>query len=331
MKSKKNKKTSKILSKRLWAVWGALIFIFGFSFVYLTAIYSPIKNTAHFDLTAGLGVNQVASTLWKNDMIASKRLFRLANKFFGGQVQIGTYEFPTGTSVWGIARMTARGQVASVTIMIPEGTTVKQIIAILNSNSSLVGNVCDICPGEGELFPDTYTVAKKTPRSAVLELMRKKMQGIKTGWEASGKHAPAPLKSWNEIVTLASIVQKETPRVSEMPIVASVYLNRLRTGMRLQADPTVVYQLTEKLGDMQGQPLLRGHLKIDNPYNTYTRYGLPPGPIANVGSDAIAAVLNPADTDFYFFVADGTGGHKFSKDYEEHKINHAAWRKIRKN
>ena len=140
---------------------------------------------------------------------------------------------------------------------------------------------------------------------------------------------PKPLKNWNDVITLASIVQKETPQAREMPIVASVYLNRLNQGMRLQADPTVVYALTDGLGDMQGAALLRGHLQIDSPYNTYKNRGLPPAPIANVGQAAIRAVLKPADTNYLFFVADGRGGHKFSKDYETHMKNHANWRKIK--
>lgn len=115
-----------------------------------------------------------------------------------------------------------------------------------------------------------------------------------------------------------------------MPIVASVYLNRLRDNMRLQADPTVVYALTNGLGDMRGRPLLRGALKIDSPYNTYTNYGLPPAPIANVGLDAIHAVLQPADTNYLYFVADGRGGHRFARTYDEHMKNHADWRAIKK-
>ena len=114
-----------------------------------------------------------------------------------------------------------------------------------------------------------------------------------------------------------------------MPIVASVYLNRLNKGMRLQADPTVVYALTNKLGDMQGAPLLRGHLKLDSPYNTYRNAGLPPAPIANVGLAALRAVLRPAKTKFLFFVADGQGGHRFSIDYAQHQKNHARWREIK--
>ena len=143
------------------------------------------------------------------------------------------------------------------------------------------------------------------------------------------RRLPKPLKDWKDVIVLASIVQKETPQIREMPIVASVYLNRLNQGMRLQADPTVVYALTDKLGDMQGAPLLRAHLKIDSPYNTYKNKGLPPAPIANVGEHAIGAVLKPADTNYLFFVADGKGGHNFSKTYEEHQKNHARWREIK--
>jgi UPF0755 protein len=157
------------------------------------------------------------------------------------------------------------------------------------------------------------------------------MFAIEDMWKKTNRRLPRPLKNWNEVITLASIVQKETPRAREMPIVASVYFNRLNRGMRLQADPTVVYALTDGLGDMQGQPLLRGHLKTDSPYNTYTNKGLPPAPIANVGQAAIRAVLKPANTNYLFFVADGRGGHKFSKDYETHQKNHADWREIKKS
>lgn len=173
-------------------------------------------------------------------------------------------------------------------------------------------------------------MARGTSRLALLDLARKKMQNLEDAWRKTNRKLPKPLKNWDEVVILASIVQKETPQAREMPIVASVYLNRLNKGMRLQADPTVVYALTDKLGDMQGQPLLRGHLKIESPYNTYRNAGLPPAPIANVGENAIRAVLKPADTNYLFFVADGRGGHLFSKDYEEHKKNHNDWREIKK-
>jgi UPF0755 protein len=185
--------------------------------------------------------------------------------------------------------------------------------------------VCDL--HDGDIFPDTYRIVRGTTRLALLETARKKMESVKQSFD--GAKYPEPLQSWNDVMVLASIVQKETPRVREMPIVASVYINRLNMGMRLQADPTVVYALTDGLGDMRGEPLLSGHLKTESPYNTYTNKGLPPAPIANVGTDAISAVLKPARTKFLFFVADGHGGHKFSKDYEEHQKYHNNWREIK--
>ena len=256
----------------------------------------------------------------------------------GKKIQRGEYDIPRRAGVWRVARMLTRGDVATTTVVVPEGMTIKQIKEMLLARSDLSGAtdcnrgdtrpVCSV--RDGEFFPDTYRVARGTPRLAVLELGRKKMESIHDAWARAGGHAPSPLKNWNDVLTLASIVQKETPRAGEMPVVASVYLNRLKKKMRLQADPTVVYAITHGLGDMRGAPLLRGHLKVDSPYNTYANGGLPPGPIANVGRGAIRAVLNPADTNYLFFVADGTGGHRFSKSYEEHKKNHADWRAIKK-
>ena len=189
--------------------------------------------------------------------------------------------------------------------------------------------VCNL--RDGDIFPDTYRVARGTARLAVLDLARKKMDAIHDAWVRAGRIAPSPLSSWNDVLTLASIVQKETPRAAEMPLVASVYVNRLNKNMRLQADPTVVYALTGGVGDMRGEPLLRGHLKIESPYNTYLHRGLPPAPIANVGQAAIRAVLKPADTNYLFFVADGRGGHHFSNSYEQHMRHHADWRAIKKS
>ncbi|MBQ2859200.1 MAG: endolytic transglycosylase MltG, partial [Alphaproteobacteria bacterium] len=240
-------------------------------------------------------------------------------------------------SSWGLARMFADGDVAATTVVIPEGLTVKQIKQLLLGASGLTGGVecgadkslpvCDL--KDRDLFPDTYRVARGTSRLAVLELMRKKMVALEAEMDRYIRRLPKPLKTWDDVIVLASIVQKETPRESEMPMVASVYINRLNKGMRLQADPTVVYAITNGLGDMQGAPLLKAHLGVDSPYNTYKKSGLPPAPIANVGRSAVSAVLKPADTKYLYFVADGQGGHKFARDYETHKKNHAAWRKVK--
>lgn len=314
----------------LIAVVIALGYVFGWR--------SVVKTDVVFNIDRGTSVSAVAAELVAHDLIDSPDLFKLAVRGNGGAVQSGMYDIARGTSLWRMARMFARGDVAATTVVIPEGLTVQQIKQLLMETPTLTGGVecgddtdlpvCDL--HDGELFPDTYRVARGTSRLALLDLMRKKMMDVKENWQRAGRIAPKPLRDWNDVVTLASIVQKETPRTDEMPIVASVYLNRLRDGMRLQADPTVVYALTNGLGDMQGRPLLRGHLQIDSSYNTYKNYGLPPGPIANVGLDAIYAVLQPADTNYLYFVADGQGGHRFARTYDQHMKNHADWRAIKK-
>lgn len=319
-----------------WHALVALLFIILFYVMYLFLWVSPVQAPATLTIEEGASVSSVAARLHAARLIDSVGIFKASVKIHGGRIQRGMYDIPSGASAFRIARMMARGDVASVNIVIPEGLTVQQIKNLLLSSAALTGpvdcqNDAPVCQlKDGDLFPDTYRVARGTRRLAVLDLMRKKMVRIGDNWVAGGRRAPGPLKTWNDVVTLASIVQKETPRASEMPVIASVYLNRLNKKMRLQADPTVVYALTDGLGDMQGRPLLRGHLKINSPYNTYTHYGLPPAPIANVGRNAIAAVLNPADTNYLYFVADGQGGHRFADTYEVHQKNHADWRAIKK-
>lgn len=306
--------------------------------LYFFGIESVLRENANFVVSRGDTVSSVANALYQQGIIADTEMFKLSIKLHGGHVQRGEYEFPVGVSVWRVAHMLSRGEITTITVVVPEGLTVKQIKNLLMNSPDLSGDVeCNVFSSDavcnlhdGDLFPSTYRVAKGTNRLALLELMRKKMNSIQDAWRGSGAIKPSPLKNWGEIITLASIVQKETPRAAEMPVVASVYLNRLRKNMRLQADPTVVYAITNGLGDMQGAALLREHLKISHPYNTYINSGLPPAPIANVGQAAIRAVLKPADTNYFFFVADGRGGHKFSRTYEEHMRHHANWREIKK-
>ena len=307
--------------------------------VYMVGFYSPLRHSVVINVPRGASVSSVARQLVQKGVIDSVTLFKMCVRMADGRVQSGEYEFPPHASAWRVARMLATGDVAATTVVIPEGLTVRQIKQLLLQAQGLSGAVeCDgpsdmpVCNlRDGDIFPDTYRVARGTSRLALLDLARKKMVAIHDAWERAGRIAPSPLKTWNEVITLASIVQKETPRAEEMPTVASVYVNRLRKNMRLQADPTVVYALTGGLGDMQGAALLRGHLKVDSPYNTYTHYGLPPAPIANVGQAAIRAVLKPADTNYLFFVADGRGGHRFSNSYEQHLRYHADWRAIKKS
>ena len=317
---------------------GGLVFVLACTVaLYIFGVASPLRTRVSVSVAQGASVSGTATRLQHDGIISQAELFNFAIRMHGGKIQRGEYEIPAGASVWRIAKMLSAGDVATTTIVIPEGTTIKQVRKILQGASALTGAaecndgrpVCNL--GDGDIFPDTYRVARGTSRLAVIDLAHKKMESLREKWERAGRHTPSPLKTWNDVVTLASIVQKETPRASEMPVVASVYLNRLRKNMRLQADPTVVYALTDGLGDMGGAPLLRGHLQIDSPYNTYMHGGLPPAPISNVGRAAISAVLNPADTNYLFFVADGRGGHKFANSYEEHKKNHADWRAIKKS
>ncbi len=331
----------KLLTKKLWKkikAWTKFILAIGCVFVfvvfYVFDVWSPIKREVNVVVPNGASVTRMANYLYKNNIIKSKELFYFSIRLNGGMIQAGEYDIPRGAGTWTIANMLTHGKIATTTVTIPEGYTVKQIKAMLMNIPYLVGEVdcqgplpvCDL--HDGDIFPDTYRIARGTSRLALLDLARNKMETIKKSFENA--RLPVPLKDWNEVLTLASIVQKETPRVKEMPIVASVYLNRLNINMRLQADPTVVYVLTDGLGDMRGEPLLSGHLKIDSPYNTYKNNGLPPAPIANVGIDAIRSVIKPAHTKYLFFVADGHGGHRFSKDYESHQKNHNKWREIKK-
>ena len=308
-------------------------------FLYVFCVHSTVNSATVFDVVRGDSVTGVANRLVQNNLIDSKDAFIALVRFNGGTIQSGQYDIPRSASLWRIARMMTTGNVATTTVVIPEGLTVKQIKQLLLQHSGLTGGVecsdnksrpvCNLI--DGQVFPDTYRVARGTNRLAVLELMRKKMIDVNNHIRGAYRVLPRPLKTWDDVVTLASIVQKETPITREMPIVASVYLNRLNKGMRLQADPTVVYAVTNGLGDMQGGALLRSHLTIDSPYNTYRNSGLPPTPIANVGQNAIRAVMRPAETNFLFFVADGQGGHRFSVDYSEHQKNHDAWREIKKS
>lgn len=330
----------KFMTKRVWKRikdWTKFLLAIGcvlvFIVFYIFNVWSPVRAPVNVVVPRGASVTRMTNYLYQNNIIKSKELFYFSVRMNGGMIQAGEYDIPRGAGMWTIATMLTRGQIATTTVTIPEGYTVKQIKAMLMNIPYLVGEVdclgplpvCDL--KDGEIFPDTYRVARGTPRLAVLELARAKMADVKKSFENA--RLPKPLKDWNDVLVLASIVQKETPRVREMPIVASVYLNRLNINMRLQADPTVVYVLTDGLGDMRGEPLLSGHLKIDSPYNTYRYNGLPPAPIANVGMDAIRAVIKPAHTKYLFFVADGRGGHRFSKDYGEHQKHHEKWRKIK--
>ncbi|MBB3710542.1 UPF0755 protein [Limimaricola variabilis] len=210
-------------------------------------------------------------------------------------------------------------------ISMAEGVTSWQVVQALNAIDTLDGDVEEI-PAEGSLAPDSYEIAPGTQVAAVLERMEAAQAAILAEtWE--NRAEDLPLETPEEALILASIVEKETGVAAERPQVASVFVNRLRQGMPLQTDPTVIYGITEGKGVL-GRGLRRSELQAETPWNTYVINGLPPTPIANPGRAAIQAALNPASTDYVFFVADGTGGHAFSETLAEHNSNVAKWREI---
>ena len=210
-------------------------------------------------------------------------------------------------------------------ISMAEGVTSWQVVNALNALDTLEGDVEEI-PAEGSLAPDSYEIAPGTQVGAVLDRMAAAQAAILAeAWE--NRAGDLPLDTPEEALILASIVEKETGVGAERPQVASVFVNRLRQGMRLQTDPTVIYGITEGEGVL-GRGLRQSELRAETPWNTYVINGLPPTPIANPGRAAIEAALNPATTDYVFFVADGTGGHAFAETLAEHNSNVAVWRKI---
>ena len=210
-------------------------------------------------------------------------------------------------------------------VTLAEGVTSWQVVESLKRADFLEGDVAAV-PPEGSLAPDAYEVDKGASREGLLTIMQEKQKVILADLWA-GRAADLPYDTPEEALIMASIVEKETGVASERPQVTSVFVNRLRQGMRLQTDPTVIYGITKGEGVL-GRGLRQSELRRATPYNTYVIQGLPPGPIANPGRESIAAAMNPAETDLLFFVADGTGGHAFARTLEEHNANVAKWRAI---
>ncbi len=210
-------------------------------------------------------------------------------------------------------------------VSVPEGLTSWQIQESLKFADFLTGDGGETLP-EGSLAPDTYSVHNGLDRKGFLDRMQAAQREILAA-EWSGKSENLPISSPEEALILASIIEKETGLNAERGLVASVFVNRLREGMPLQTDPSVIYGLTGGKGPL-GRGLRRSELKKDTVYNTYLHKGLPPSPIANPGKLSIRAALNPDDSDFFFFVADGKGGHVFSATYREHRKYVREWRKI---
>lgn len=277
-------------------------------------------------LPSGAGVNAIAANLKAAGVIRSTDMFKAAATLTGAdrRLRAGEYEVPSGASLRSVIILLVDGKVVRHYVTLPEGWSSAQAVDILMRQPLLTGPV-DETPEEGSLWPETYEISRGETRAAVIARMRRaRDENLERLWAARGPNSV--VRTREEAVILASIVEKETGIAAERPRVAAVFSNRLRSGMRLESDPTIVYGITQ--GRPLGRGLRRSEIDRHTDWNTYQIDGLPPTPIANPGGDAIAAVLNPPVSDELFFVADGTGGHVFARTYPEHLANVARWRAI---
>ncbi|MGE4527726.1 MAG: endolytic transglycosylase MltG [Rhodospirillaceae bacterium] len=289
----------------------------------------PSASATTVVVPKGAGVERIAHMLAEAGTIDDPRLFRIGVRLSGRQAALraGEYAFPPGVSMQGILDMLAAGAVVQRRLTIPEGLTVKQALALIAAAPGLEGAVPETLP-EGSLLPETHAYTLGESRAALLKRMAAAMdRALASAWE--GRAPDLPLRSPEEALILASIVERETGVPGERPQVAAVFLNRLKLGMRLQSDPTVIYGLSAGAGTLE-RGLTRGDLDSETPFNTYVIDRLPPTPICLPGAAALAAVTHPADTTDLYFVADGSGGHVFSKTLAEHTRNVAKWRAIQK-
>jgi UPF0755 protein len=275
----------------------------------------------------GASVARAAQVLEEAGVLEDAGGFHLRARLLGGTkpIRAGEYEVPAGASEADVLALLQSGRVLQRFVIVPEGMPSVLVHERLMRAPFLTGEVA--VPEEGSVLPDSYSYQRGERRSAVLKRMQEAMaRELDALW---AKRKPGlPVNSKAEAITLASIVEKETGKPSERRTVAGVYSNRLRVGMPLQADPTVIYPVTK--GRPLGRRILRSELNTNNGYNTYRMAGLPLGPIANPGRESIAAVLDPAPTKALYFVADGTGGHVFADTLAEHNANVAKWYAIRR-
>jgi UPF0755 protein len=289
----------------------------------------PLAADTTYLVPEGAGISQIADGMERREIISNARIFKIVTNFLGDDQKSrhGEYAIKAGASMAEIMEILKSGKSIQYSVTMPEGLTVKQMFRRLADEPNLEGDLPAELPPEGALRPDTYKFTRGSKRSAVLAQMTTSQQRILDEvWEKRDRDLP--LASKEEMLILASIVEKETGKADERPQVASVFLNRIRKGMRLQSDPTIVYGLFGGDGKPADRELTKADIEKSTPYNTYRIDGLPPTPIANPGRAALEAVANPSRTDYLYFVADGTGGHAFATTLEDHNANVKRWRKF---
>lgn len=315
------------LGKIIVALAALLLLIVGGNFVYGWNAKGPSQRDVTIIIKPGSSLPLAAKSLEKGGVIKSADAFVTRAKILGGSTSIKAGEFliPTGASNADIMSILQGGKAVQRMVTIPEGMPSIQVHERLMANDTLTGEIP--VPAEGSIMPDSYAFEKGESRADVLKRMQAAMtQAVQELWPQRSKNTV--VKTPQEAVTLASIVEKETSKKSELREVAGVYSNRLTKGMMLQADPTIIYPITR--GKPLGRRIRQSEIQAVNDYNTYSMTGLPKGPIANPSRAAIEAVLNPASTSALFFVADGSGGHVFADTLEEHNRNVEKWYAIRR-
>jgi UPF0755 protein len=290
----------------------------------------PLQADKIVNIPSRAGMTDIADILQREGVIDNNRWAFIGSVFAlkaRSELKPGEYSFQKNASLRDVIGTMVEGKVVQHAVTIPEGLTSEQIVARLSENEIFSGSVREM-PREGTLLPETYKFPRGTTREQVITRMQQaQKRALAEIWER--RSPDIPIKTPEQLVTLASIVEKETGKADERSRVAAVFVNRLRQKIKLQSDPTIIYGLVGGKGTL-GRPIKRSEIQQPSPYNTYVVDGLPPGPIANPGRASLEAAANPARTRDLFFVADGTGGHTFTETYDQHQKNVARLRALEK-
>lgn len=286
----------------------------------------PLQDDKVVNIPQRAGLGDIAEILQREGVIENNRWVFIGSVLAlkaRADLKPGEYSFQKNASLRDVIGTIVEGKVVQHAVTIPEGLTSEQIVARLSENNIFTGSLREI-PREGTLLPETYKFPRGTPREQVINRMQQAQKRVLGEvWER--RNPEIPIKSPEQLVTLASLVEKETSKPDERSRVSAVFINRLQKKMKLQSDPTIIYGLVGGKGTL-GRPIKRSEIQQPSPYNTYVIEGLPPGPIANPGRASLEAAANPARTRDLYFVADGSGGHAFSDGYDQHLKNVAKLR-----
>nr|WP_235919043.1 endolytic transglycosylase MltG [Aureimonas psammosilenae] len=290
----------------------------------------PLGTAATMVVPKNTSLESIAGNLQRAGIVSDARIFEYGVRLTksAAKLKAGEYGFEPGISMRGVLDKLTSGDSILHSVVIPEGWTVRQVFDRIAAEDVLTGDMPPM-PGEGSLRTDTYRVQRGMQRAELVRKMQEAQSDlVQEIWARRDKDLG--LKDIGQFVTLASIVEKETGKADERPRIAGVFLNRLKKGMRLQSDPTIIYAVWGGAGKPSDEPIRQSHIRNESPYNTYVAKGLPPGPIACPGRAALEAVANPAATKDVYFVADGDGGHLFATTLDEHNANVRRYREIEK-